>query len=318
MKALKSIGGGLAPGLLLYFEPPGGAIMELLPGHSLAQSPAEPAHVLSLVVELAAAGVDFQISAVELVSPAKQSSVKEMLEWIDRHGMPLNPDDFVVETTGDVARDTFLAAVKNRAVQDALLGAPYGLHGITTALCHAAKSTTDHPAYASGPQSFLRNQLKLVVEVVGCNGSMNAWAQDPPHQIMLADDAAECLAHFNAAMRCVTLEAPETLVDIVEQTQAVTDALRHSGCEHMGSQYIPMRIARAVLGHHTITEMSGVTIQQLRDISPDKKGGLDVHTFDQLDVSQFNWHGIQPHHWTMWVCIWIGKLELHNKYFGGM
>ena len=235
-----------------------------------------------------------------------------MIEYIDQHGPPRGlPPDMLIVSTGRQDKDLFLAGVKNRPIQRALCadGVRYDIDGIREALQWAPSSRTDPPAHHSGPTAFLVSQLKLIVKLRG----VSPW-KECPRDVQLCADAAERFRAFNRRVSEVDSTQVVTLRGLVARMRDLSSALRET-CSDTCLRYVPMRQARAaVTVHGHISDFHGVSLPELREISPDKTDALEESRCRGLQVSDVNWHGVQPQHWSMWVCLFKSPWS-RQRYF---
>ena len=263
-----------------------------------------------------------QVDACSLAGPKSCDDVAAFVEFIKEHGPPPGlPPDMLIESTGDIAKDMFLAGVKNRPIQEALRQQPYDLDGIHTALRTAPSSQTDHPAHHSGPTHFLCDALQLVAKLPQQQiRNRGLWRQEPGtggRCVLFTDNAAERLAAFNSSMRAVEQGAITTGRQLVDHSRALNVALqdKNLGLDDYGKKYVPMRHIRAYMSQYgCVVDFAGVSLSELRDISPDQTDALDAGLCSGKNVSDVEWHGVPPQHWTLWVCLWKGKW-LCDRYF---
>ena len=87
-------------------------------------------------------------------------------------------------------------------------------------------------------------------------------------------------------------------------------------CSNMGQRYVPMRIARAMIApFEAPRDCSDVDIVELWIASPDRGEYMSGDVGVGRRVEDFDWHGIAPHHWTLWLCLYSSDWG-RKLYFG--
>ena len=249
-----------------------------------------------------------------------QEKAAEMVKYIAAYGVPPLPADMLQKSTdksidNSTAIDANLAGAKNWEVQQALRKHPHTAEGIRATAASAAPGRTDPPAHHSGPTYWLQTQLQLLTIGRTTRDQTAPFANSAEtRQVELQPDAEERLAALNSAFAGITLESRSTLQEYTELYADIRGALQK--CAHgMGSKYVPMRIARAMVAPLTPpTDCRGTTIDELRAMSPDVGRYITNPVGNGRLVTDFDWHGIYPYHFTLWLCLW-SSTELHSKYF---
>lgn len=258
-----------------------------------------------------------KIDPIELCGDDCREVVGNFIAHVKQHGPPKGlPPDMRRKAAASQAMDLFLSGCKNRRIQDHLQSTPPNTDAIRDRLRHVPASTTDPPAYSSGPTAWLCSQLRILDRPDG----VAPWAR-PLHTysragrtLRLAPDADEHFQSFLSAVGSVHDGPIRTLRQLVDRSVALGRALAAT-CHGMGSRYVPMRQVRgAVTVHGPVTDFSGVSVTELRAISPDKTGALDEERCKGRNVEDVNWYGVQPQHWTLWVCLFRCAWS-HERYF---